>query len=519
VRIISRYVLREHAGPLVFAMSALTSLLLLNYVAKQLPNLVGKGLPWTVIAEFILLSLPFTIAMTLPMAVLVATLHAFSRLAADSEVTAFKASGLALPRLMRPIVASGVVLSLVMIWFNDRVMPAANYRLQTLMNDIARKKPTFSLRPQVINEVLPMKIYLRAARLEAGSSRMRDVTIFDFSDGSRRRTIRADSGQVALSADGRDLILALQHGQTVEVSRGEPQRLQRVFFATSSVRIRSIGNDLERATAGGEKSDRERTVCELHAQLRGALRQRDSIIARIRQLDTAAAARIPRRPAARGTGTAYCAFWRMLQTRVAHAAAPPVAGAQDSAPARAAAPPVAGAQDSARKPATPPFPPSSGIRLGPEVIDATEPGSAPVILEGLKLQLLGAQSVIYGNQVEIEKKFAIATACVIFALLGAPIAFRFPRGGVGMTIGVSLVVFGVYYVGLIVGEELARRGYLPPFVAMWGTNAVLLILGVVLTARLGTEGATHRGSELADRIARWVDRVRRRPNAGTRAYP
>jgi lipopolysaccharide export system permease protein len=209
----------------------------------------------------------------------------------------------------------------------------------------------------------------------------------------------------------------------------------------------------------------------------------------------------------------------MLATRLAHAAPPSVAGAQDSAPARAAAPPVTGAQDSARKPATPPIPPSSGIRLGPEVIDATEPGSAPVILEGLKLQLLGAQSVIYGNQVEIEKKFAIATACVIFALLGAPIAFRFPRGGVGMTIGVSLVVFGVYYVGLIVGEELARRGYLPAFVAMWGTNAVLLILGVVLTARLGTEGATHRGSELADRIARWVDRVRRRADPGARAYP
>src|SRR5581483_10417801 len=153
VKIISRYVLREHAGPLIFAMSALTSLLLLNYVAKQLPQLVGKGLPWTVIAEFVLLAMPFTIAMTLPMAVLVATLHAFSRLAADSEITAFKASGLALPRLMLPVVVAGFLLSLTMVWFNDQVMPAANFQLQTLMNDIARKKPTFALRPQVINEV------------------------------------------------------------------------------------------------------------------------------------------------------------------------------------------------------------------------------------------------------------------------------------------------------------------------------------------------------------------------------
>ena len=98
VKIIHKYVLREHAGPLVFALSALTSLLLLNYIAKQFGNLVGKGLPWAVIGQFFGLSVPFTLAMTLPMAVLVSTLYAFSRLAAENEVTALKANGV---RIMR----------------------------------------------------------------------------------------------------------------------------------------------------------------------------------------------------------------------------------------------------------------------------------------------------------------------------------------------------------------------------------------------------------------------------------
>ena len=66
VRIISKYVLREHLGPLVFAMSALTSLLLLNYIAKQLPQLVGKGLPWDVIAEFVVLSLTLMTSTVFP---------------------------------------------------------------------------------------------------------------------------------------------------------------------------------------------------------------------------------------------------------------------------------------------------------------------------------------------------------------------------------------------------------------------------------------------------------------------
>ena len=107
MKILSRYVLKEHLGPLTFALTALTSLLLLNYIAKRFGELVGKGLPWTAIAEFFLLSIPFTVELTLPMAVLVATLHAFSRLAAENEVTALKASGVSLRRVMVPVLVAG----------------------------------------------------------------------------------------------------------------------------------------------------------------------------------------------------------------------------------------------------------------------------------------------------------------------------------------------------------------------------------------------------------------------------
>jgi lipopolysaccharide export system permease protein len=494
-------------------MSALTSLLLLNYVAKQLPMLVGKGLPWDVIAEFLLLSLPFTIAMTLPMAVLVSTLHAFSRLAADSEITAFKASGLALPRLMLPIVTAGLFLTGVMVWFNDQVMPAANWKLQTLINDIARKKPTMTLRPQVINEVLPMKLWLRAGRLEGGSSDMTDVTIYDFSDGSRRRTIVADSGQVQLSPDGRDLILSLQHGSMIETNRSEPNRLQRVFFTQNFVRVKGIGNEFDRNNnnSGGDKSDRERTICELQAQLKIAERRRDSVYKRLSELDPETAEKLGTPSSSATSGTPYCTVIRALRTKEAHAAV--IAQSQQRPPRAADTIPKASlGMDSAGK--ARPIPPSAGLRM-PETDDPSTP--KPVIVDGLKVQYQIEERTIFGNQVEIEKKFAIATACVIFALLGAPIAFRFPRSGVGLTIGVSLAVFGVYYCGLVLGEELARRGMLPASVAMWGTNAFLLLVGIILTARLGTEGTTNRGSELSEQWARFLERFRRR-GGGQTAY-
>src|SRR2546425_11278138 len=102
VRTISRYLLRQHVAPLGFALAALTSLMLIQQVAKQLSGLLGKGLPAGVIAEVFLLSLPFIVAVTPPMAVLVAVLHVFTRLAGDNEVQAPQARGVSVTRLGAP---------------------------------------------------------------------------------------------------------------------------------------------------------------------------------------------------------------------------------------------------------------------------------------------------------------------------------------------------------------------------------------------------------------------------------
>ena len=80
-------------SPSRIGLATLTSLFLLNQVARHFGDLVGKGLGGAVIGEFFALSIPFIIAMTTPMAVLIATLYAFSRLAAENEITALRASG------------------------------------------------------------------------------------------------------------------------------------------------------------------------------------------------------------------------------------------------------------------------------------------------------------------------------------------------------------------------------------------------------------------------------------------
>jgi lipopolysaccharide export system permease protein len=460
VKIISRYVLKEHVGPFVFASSALTSLMLLQYVAKKFGDLVGKGLPASVITEFMALSVPFTVAMTLPMAVLVAVLYAFSRLAAENEITAMKASGVSMWSLLRPVLLAGLGLTGVMVLFNDQVLPRANHRLAVLQLDIFRTKPTFALREQVINTVKEGQLYLRAGDIDEATSRMKDVVIYDLGNPQHRRTIYADSGRLALAPNRRDLDMTLYHGVMLEVPDTKPGQLSRMFYRTNRLRVKGVISSYQESQSGTvSKGDREMSVCEMQRQLARAdfgmqMAAHDADLARYELLGAAK----PETPALRvppGIGAAYCGLLKLLAVQPAQA--------QEPAPANG----IVRQQVEAR-------------------------------VQDARIRYEDARRERNRYDVEIQKKFSLAAACVIFVLIGAPLALRFPRGGVGLVIGVSFAIFGIYYVGLIGGEALADRGYLPPWVAMWGANILLAVAGAVLSARMGRESTTSRGGDLSE---------------------
>ncbi|HUR91818.1 MAG TPA: LptF/LptG family permease [Gemmatimonadaceae bacterium] len=524
MKILHRYVLKEHVGPVTFAISALTSMLLLNYVAKRFGELAGKGLPWSVIGEFVGLTVPFIFAMTLPMAVLISTLYAFSRLAADNEITALKSSGVGLGRVMTPVIVAAVLVTLGMIWFNDQVMPRANHRLAVLHRDIAQKKPTFALREQVINELSPGKFYLRAGHIDPNSNRMREITIYDFGDVGRRRTIHADSGDMAMTRDRSDLLMTLYDGTLQDVPVADPTQLQRLFFKVDLVRVRGVGNQFSESEGGTYKGEREMTVCEMEQSRRAAQRNyttaqaefaglvREAKAAKV-QLSREVLATSQDPPGEWSFSGAYCVLLGFLGAGGTDSAAVP--GASAAATARAGRPPPPSAGLASSTSETPdaglPKPERAVPRGSPATapVDAAVAGAMPALVEASRIRMLEAGRLMNLLSVEIHKKFALAVACLVFVLLGAPIALRFPRGGVGLTIGVSIAVFGLYYVALIGGQSLGNRGIVPPALAMWGANMLFGAAGVILLFKLGTESATSRGGdarEMADAVRAWIAR-------------
>ena len=494
--------LKEHLGPLTFALTALTSILLLQYIGKHFGELVGKGLPAYVIAEFFALSVPLTVALTLPMAVLVATLYAFSRLAAENEITALKASGVSLRSVLKPVLWAAVGVTVVMIGFNDQVLPRSNHKLAVLQRDIAQKKPTFGLREQVINEVSPGKFYLRAGHIDESSNLMREVTIYDMADPGVKRTIYADSGNMRMVNNMSDLELLLYDGNTEDVPTNTPTELRRLYFNVDLIRIRGVGNQFQKTTADSYKSDREMTVCEMQ-QAQDKARQDLEVAKReflqrapeIRALKTTLAEDLLKTklsaPWDIGLGRLYCSVFSFLAPKQANAQA--VSSTPQRAPA-ATTKKLLPSQLPVQRPANPV--PAMGQPTPPPPIDA----AALSQLEGLRLRLSDSAQLMNSYGVEIHKKFALAVACFVFVLLGAPIALRFPRGGVGLTIGVSLFVFALYYVCLIAGESIAKRGMMPAVVSMWMANLIFGLIALWLLAKMGQEGSTARGGDMKEMI-------------------
>ena len=524
MKILHRYVLEEHVGPLTFALTALTSILLLQYIGKHFGELVGKGLPTLVIAEFFGLSVPLTVALTLPMAVLVATLYAFSRLAAENEITALKASGVSIVSVLKPVLWAALGVTVVMIGFNDQILPRSNHRLAVLQRDIAQKKPTFGLREQVINEVSPGKFYLRAGHLDEATNLMREVVIYDMGDPTRHRTIYADSGNMGMTKGMTDLDLTLYHGNIQDVPTANPDELRRVFFDSTRVRVRGVGNQFQKTTADSYKSDREMTVCEMqaaqdrarrdHADARGEFEKKLAALKKTKaKLSTDVLNTDTSEPWDIGLGRLYCNALALLKPKEAKAqgvSATPKANVKQSASStsRTASSTLAVSPPAIRQGAAATLPPPTSRGLTPAtpnpnntVTQGPLPNSADLAaVEVLRIRLQDTATLMNSYGVEIHKKFALAVACFVFVLLGAPIALRFPRGGVGLTIGVSLFVFALYYVCLIAGESIAKRGLMPAVVSMWMANVIFSLVALWMLTKMGQEGTTARGGDMREMI-------------------
>lgn len=262
MKILYRYILTEHVGPFVFAVFTATLVLLLARIFKMMELIIAKGIDVLTVGELFSYFMPSLLAMTIPMAVMVASLMAFGRLSSDNEITALKSVGVSIYRLVWPVLVAGLIMAAGMYFFIDRVVPASNLRFKDLMLSIGMKRPDLELQERVFIQDFPgYELYIE--EMDDRTGEMRNVTIFQMEGGRLKSTIVADRGRVA-SRNVRGLVvLELYDGEMHEVSPDAPDTYRRLRFDKQVVNL-EFESELVR-TAHAAKGDREMTTTEMRA--------------------------------------------------------------------------------------------------------------------------------------------------------------------------------------------------------------------------------------------------------------
>ena len=445
------HILRAHLGPFIFSFVTLTFIFLLQFIMKFIDQLVGKGLgPW-VIGELVALNLAWMVVLAVPMSVLVATLMAFGSLSSQNEITAMKASGLSLYRMMTTVVLLSGVLTYLLIQFNNRVLPEANHRLKTLIIDIRRIKPTLSITPGLFSQDLQGYSILAKKTFEY-SNDLEGLTIFDYTDPTRNVVVTAERGKVRFTPDYRKLIMDLDNGEIHQVGVTEMQAYRRMRFTRHRIIMAAEGFDFERSNENTfSRGDRELSAMAMRAFVDSL--ERVNADARSRAL--------------RGPEQALSS--RIMDPRRAPRQTPP-----DNTRERA----VALALNSAR--------------------------SVVNLIDNEETVMRYNDASINQYEVEIYKKYAIPFSCLVFVLIGAPLGIMARRGSFGVAASLSLGFFLLYWASLIGGEKFADRGLLPPWLGMWMANIALLAVGIWLTVRMGRETMTIRWASLHRLVPRFL---------------
>ena len=439
MRILSKYIVKEHISPFIMALFVLLFVLLANFLLKSIDKFLGKGLDMFLLGEFIFLNLAWILALAVPMAVLVATLMAFGRLSSDNEITAMRSSGTGFLQLLLPAIGFGTVITLLMMVFNNFALPEMNHKARLLSSDLSRQRPDLEFEAGYFIDTLPENNILLGGRKD---DLFTDIIIFNKASDISQRTVTAREGTIETLEDG--VLLNLTDGVIHELSSRDDEYRQ-IFFDHYQVIIPVDNLSLNRRDSS-IRGDREMNYTMMQDKITSFHEKVKNVRARVEnRLSKEALIHIP----TYSTIEEINLHLEKFESRVI------------------------------------------------DSLNIAAPKRVDTFKRRMKNLKRGIQSdfslinsylrSINKYTVELHKKFSIPLASLVFILIGAPLGIMARKGGFAVSMAFSLGFFIIYWAFLITGEEFADRGSLSPVLSMWLPNLILGVLGIFLCYRTSRE--------------------------------
>ncbi|MDE5786322.1 MAG: LptF/LptG family permease [Duncaniella sp.] len=460
----------------LFVMTFLICLfiVLMQFLWRFIDDLVGKGLGIEVIAELFFYAALTMIPMALPLAILLASLMTFGNLGEQFELTAMKAAGVSLLRSMMPLTVLMVFIAIGAFFFQNNVLPIAQTKMWTLLYSMRQKSPELEIPEGVFYDQIPGYNFFVAEKNKENGT-LYEMMIYDISRGFENSSIiLADSGRLAITPDKTHLYLKLWDGESFENLKDAAAGMKNVPYRRESFDVKEI---MMRFDANFNRMDeqgmRNQYVGKNYAELRATI---DSVS---RTIDTLSHDY--------GTSLRNERFFNLSRT---------ISIATDS-----------GRRDVVRPDVimTAPLNTDSIFRGANSEMTRTYLEQALSKARRMKQEyeyrsftLQDDWKTVRKHGIELQKKFTLSFACIIFFFIGAPLGAIIRKGGLGMPLVISVFLFIFYYIIDNTGYKFARDGKWEVWQGMWLSAAVLLPLGIFLTYKAVNDSAVFNADAYAN---------------------
>ena len=457
------YVIKSFIGPFILTFFICVFILLMMFLWKYLDDMVGKGLETKIIVELMSYAAMDLILMALPLSILLASIMTFGTLGERFELIAMKASGVSLLKIMKPLILFNIAITIFAFFILNNVVPVTNSKFAALLWSVKEQRPEMIIKEGIFsNEIDGYSI--KVNRRDQKTDALLGVMIYDHTAGKGNVNVTlADSGYLNMSDDKKFMILTLFNGTSYsDIKQGEKQSketypFQREKFKREELVINVQNFELRRAD---EKYFQDGYKMLNTKQLDVAVDSLNNLYNdRIKLVSTGISYNQSLNEQVINTfsidslktnrfnkdSVVNCNFDSLFSTLNKDIKSSVLVTAQRNAQANQR--------------------------------------NILQFQDDLKNRMIWMNK----HALEWHRKFTLSIACLVFFFIGAPLGAIIRKGGFGMPVVISIVMFISYYLVSMIGEKVAREGVLVIGHAMWFSSVIFMTVGVFLTRQAVTD--------------------------------
>lgn len=442
---------------------------MMQFLWRYVDELIGKGLTFDVLAKFFFYSGLTLIPMSLPLAILLAALISFGNMGERLELLAIRAAGISLIKIFRPLIVIVTLLSCMSFYFQNVIGPASYVKLYTLIWSMKQTSPELEIPEGAFyNEIQGYNVYVKHKDQNTGM--LKDVMIYTLGEGfENARIILADSGRLDMSADKEHLVLSLYSGEQFENLQNMNAGAIHVPYRRETFKYKQTIIDFN---TGFQMQDA--SFLSSNSSTKGMTQIKADIDSMNVEVDS--------------LGTTYYKDLNLSLIKgdeFGILSATTTGTELDTKPIHPEDEEEELTQKK-KKLTTEPFDTLlERVRKNSrqDIVQAAmrQTSNASRDLEFKQMVVRENERLIARHWAEWHRKFSLSLACLVFFFIGAPLGAIIRKGGLGMPVIISVIIFIIYYIIDNTAYRQAISLQIPVWVGMWLSTIILAPVGIFLT--------------------------------------